>query len=529
MKKPFASLLTLWLAFVPVQALADSTINNLSAGSALTGGELIPMFQGSNPAVTTTPNALKTFIGGGPPGGTNGQIQYNNSGSFGGLTPAIATGCGATGGTIGNSLTGTIAASQAFNLQTGTNYAIVSTDCGKLVDLSNASNQTPTIAQAGTTGFAAGYYVDVCNIGAGTQTITPATSTINGAASYTLGAGNGTTPVCVRVVSDGTNYQIDGGAGGGITTLTANSTSTSGFTAGQLLMSDGSKLQVAGAAKATSLALGGATIGSDALGITGTATISGLLTSGTLTTGGLITSGGGVIVGSSNTLSWNSSRGILSSPAAATIQFGGANVASPVAQTAQAQGSRSGTDSNVAGANFTIESGNGTGNATPSTLSFASPVATTSGTGAQTQTIAAQLSSGLFLLPNIGSDATHTDATVCEDTTTHALYSGSGTLGVCLGTSSRRFKHNIKTINVGLDEVMKLKPVSFFMNPKYGDPDKKMYGFIAEDAVSVLPSLTGHDASGQPSSFDYVGVIPVLVKALQEQQAEIAELKRKLR
>src|ERR1700722_8278428 len=32
--------------------------------------------------------------GGGTPGGTNGQIQFNNSSSFGGLTPAIATACG---------------------------------------------------------------------------------------------------------------------------------------------------------------------------------------------------------------------------------------------------------------------------------------------------------------------------------------------------------------------------------------------------------------------------------------------------
>ena len=47
-------------------ARADSTINNLSAGTTLTGTEQIPMYQGSNPAVTTTPNALKTYIGGAP-------------------------------------------------------------------------------------------------------------------------------------------------------------------------------------------------------------------------------------------------------------------------------------------------------------------------------------------------------------------------------------------------------------------------------------------------------------------------------
>ena len=53
-------------------------------------------------------------------------------------------------------------------------------------------------------------------------------------------------------------------------TLTVNTTATSGATAGQLLYSDGSKLQAGGAVLASSLALGGATIGSNALAVTGT-------------------------------------------------------------------------------------------------------------------------------------------------------------------------------------------------------------------------------------------------------------------
>jgi hypothetical protein len=80
--------------------------------------------------------------------------------------------------------------------------------------------------------------------------------------------------------------------------------------------------------------------------------------------------------------------------AAATIQQGDANAASPVAQTLQAQGSRSGTDSNVAGANYTIRSGAGTGNATPSSLILQSYVAVASGTGAQTATTCLTLTKG---------------------------------------------------------------------------------------------------------------------------------------
>ncbi len=85
----------------------------------------------------------------------------------------------------------------------------------------------------------------------------------------------------------------------------------------------------------------------------------------------------------------------------ATLQQGAANAASPVAQTLQAQGSRSGTDSNVAGASYTLRPGAGTGDATPGALILQSYVAVASGTGAQTATETIRLVSGYarFSLP----------------------------------------------------------------------------------------------------------------------------------
>lgn len=77
---------------------------------------------------------------------------------------------------------------------------------------------------------------------------------------------------------------------------------------------------------------------------------------------------------------------IFSRRGAANWQLGAADAASPVAQTLSTQGSRSGTDSNVAGANLTIDSGRGTGNAAGSFITFRCPVAVGSGTGAQTMT-----------------------------------------------------------------------------------------------------------------------------------------------
>jgi hypothetical protein len=133
--------------------------------------------------------------------------------------------------------------------------------------------------------------------------------------------------------------------------------------------------------------------------------------------------------------------------------------------------------------------------------------------------------SGLVEIPIITTDATHTDSTVCQDTTTHGLYFGSGTAGICLGTSSARFKHDIAPLGVGLDQIMKLEPVAYKLNEDHGDPNKLLYGFTAEQGGKALPALAGVDGEGKPSSFDYLGVVPVLVKAMQEQQKEIDRLK----
>lgn len=148
------------------------------------------------------------------------------------------------------------------------------------------------------------------------------------------------------------------------------------------------------------------------------------------------------------------------------------------------------------------------------------------GTGAQ-GSVAGTLSTTNIIAP-MSSDATHTTNTVCQDTTSKQFYFGSGTLGVCLGTSSERFKHDIEPLDVGLNEIIKLKAVRYYLNEDHGDSSKPLYGFTAEQGGKVLPLLMGKDAEGQPNSFDYVGVIPVLVKAVQEQQKQIAALKAKV-
>lgn len=87
------------------------------------------------------------------------------------------------------------------NPQSGTSYTIVRADHSKLVALDNADPIAVSLPQAGSTGFEHGWFTWLLNWGVGDATITPATSTINGAATLVLEQGE-----AALIVSDATNY-----------------------------------------------------------------------------------------------------------------------------------------------------------------------------------------------------------------------------------------------------------------------------------------------------------------------------------
>jgi hypothetical protein len=108
-----------------------------------------------------------------------------------------------SGSGIGTAWLRVAAKEVGVNAQVGTTYTFLAGDLGKLVTLTNASSIAVTLPQATASSgsFAAGWWVEVENRGAGTVTITPTTSTINGGASITLATNNS-----VKIISDGTNY-----------------------------------------------------------------------------------------------------------------------------------------------------------------------------------------------------------------------------------------------------------------------------------------------------------------------------------
>lgn len=145
------------------------------------------------------------------------------------------------------------------NAQTGTTYTVLSTDNGKLVTHSNAASIAVTLPQA-TGSFAAGFVYAEQNKGAGTVTITPTTSTINGASTLVLPTNQG-----VTIVSDGANWQI---ANSGISAALAN---VSGLGTG-VATAAGNALSAA-SGLTTTIASGTAALGTSAISSGACATV----------------------------------------------------------------------------------------------------------------------------------------------------------------------------------------------------------------------------------------------------------------
>jgi hypothetical protein len=77
----------------------------------------------------------------------------------------------------------------------------------------------------------------------------------------------------------------------------------------------------------------------------------------------------------------------------------------------------------------------------------------------------------------------------------------------------------------GLDWLMKMKPVSFRYKTDAKAQLAPLVGFIAEDMAAINPLFATHGPDGQVQNYEDRAVIATLVKAVQEQQAEIEQLK----
>jgi hypothetical protein len=111
---------------------------------------------------------------------------------------------------------------------------------------------------------------------------------------------------------------------------------------------------------------------------------------------------------------------------------------------------------------------------------------------------------------------------------------GTGVWGAGAYTngSDERIKENITPLDTGLDVVAKLNPVTYTYKEDWSRDQSIQTGFIAQDLLVALEGKNYVDGivnqSSEYMSVAYQNIIPILTKAIQEQQTIINDLKARI-
>jgi trimeric autotransporter adhesin len=120
-----------------------------------------------------------------------------------------------------------------------------------------------------------------------------------------------------------------------------------------------------------------------------------------------------------------------------------------------------------------------------------------------------------------------------------ASFTGTLTLDVAGGaratgfyaSSDKKFKKDIKPIDNSLDKIMALQGKTYnWRKEEFKDKNfsnELQYGLLAQEVQKVIPSLVIQSENGD-LAMNYIGLIPVLIEAMKEQQTQINELKSQL-
>ncbi|MEL6923999.1 MAG: tail fiber domain-containing protein [Bacteroidota bacterium] len=103
--------------------------------------------------------------------------------------------------------------------------------------------------------------------------------------------------------------------------------------------------------------------------------------------------------------------------------------------------------------------------------------------------------------------------------------------GSWTSTSDRRLKKNIEDYNDGLNQLLKIRPVTYQFNEKSGlDTEEMQVGVIAQELNEVTPYMVG-DFEKDGTTYlnvDNSAMTYMLINAVKEQQAQIEKLQQQL-
>jgi hypothetical protein len=99
--------------------------------------------------------------------------------------------------------------------------------------------------------------------------------------------------------------------------------------------------------------------------------------------------------------------------------------------------------------------------------------------------------------------------------------------GALTQNSDERLKQQISELRYGLREVLQLRPVTWTWKEEPGRG--LQLGLIAQEVEALVPELvsTAKDAE-QTKGLNYIGLVPVTIKAIQEQQTQIDRQQRQI-
>jgi hypothetical protein len=120
----------------------------------------------------------------------------------------------------------------------------------------------------------------------------------------------------------------------------------------------------------------------------------------------------------------------------------------------------------------------------------------------------------------LGADANYALKIAGTGSTTVATVDTS--TGAYTATSDVNKKKDFEQSQIGLNEVLGLKPTLYRMKTEANDTDKHL-GFVAQEVKEFIPQA--YQENDGFIGLDYNPIVAALVKSVQEQQAQIEELK----
>ncbi|MBR2648369.1 MAG: tail fiber domain-containing protein [Sediminibacterium sp.] len=127
-----------------------------------------------------------------------------------------------------------------------------------------------------------------------------------------------------------------------------------------------------------------------------------------------------------------------------------------------------------------------------------------------------------------GNGTIGTNLTVGGTATISSLTAAAvtSTAGGLLTGSDKRLKNRISDIELGLKEIMELRPKKYFYNV---DSSNIRYGLIAQEVQSIIPDIVKPLSKEKDLLGIYMdGINVILIKAIQEQQKLIQELEKRI-